>query len=207
MPISTRMHVNMDDDPIDALDELDKEFKSKSKPPLNIKKPSNDNKDEKDSKNENKNDNNNDNSDTEKQDINFTENQTSNMIVLIWILLIISIILIVVTGIFDKKDKTDTSENKNIINNYVSMNGINATETVYQGEMTVSKKVQIEDGNIIPELYGIDDKYKKEMCIPCTMKEYNTINTGDVIEIRYSRLMLNDSTEKIIILEWNVKTS
>lgn len=142
---------------------------------------------------------------------NFTENQTQSMIVLVWILLIISIICIIMTNLFggkssNKSDKNNNQTQASYLADTIELDSITAEDNLWKSEITVSKKIQVTDGNIIPLLYGYDNNYKRQMTVPVTMDEYNSINTGDVIEINYSRLKI-DGNEIAIIKKWTLVSS
>jgi hypothetical protein len=103
----------------------------------------------------------------------------------------------------NKSSSTDSSTQPSYLSDTIELENITAEDSVWKSEITVSKKIQVTEGNIIPLLYGYDSNYQRQMTIPVTMDEYNSINAGDIIEINYSRLKI-DGNEIAIVRKWKV---
>lgn len=145
------------------------------------------------------------NKDIEESNSDFTQNQVTGLVALVWIILIISVIVLIVgSTISNKKSKSEINKiDSNFSYNCVAINSIQVEDASYKDYVVINKSMLINDGNITPSFVGTAENYKRKVVIPVTLIEYNSINNNSRIEVVFSRLNISGE-EKIYITSWSV---
>lgn len=143
--------------------------------------------------------------DKEKEDN--TENESNRLetvnpktlVIIVWVLVVVLILAVVLFNVSkNKKDKK--TEIKSVINT-VSIPTINTGGDMWTDYMTVTKTVEINSSNIQCLLIGNAENYGKSVCLPVSVKEYNSVTEGTRIAIHFNELKLNGK-DYINIISW-----
>lgn len=121
------------------------------------------------------------------------------LIVFVWVIIVVLISIIVAFKI--SKNKKDDKVTKNSTVNTLSIPTINTGADLWTDYMTVSKIVEVNSANIQCLLVGKAENYKKTVCVPVTVKEYNSVTEGSRIAIHFNELKLNGNNY-INIISW-----
>lgn len=135
----------------------------------------------------------------------FNQNQVVGLVALVWIILIVSVMALIVSGtISSKKSKTKETAVDPVYNyTYAVLNSVQVEDASYKDYVTINKTILINDGNIVPAFCGKAENYKKNMVIPVSLSEYNSVQDKTRIEVVFSRLNISGE-EKIIISSWSI---
>lgn len=137
----------------------------------------------------------------------FNKNQVTGLIAVIWVVLLVSIIgIIIVTSIKSKSPDEVSTKESNVPSyniNYTIIDNIQCEDALYKDFIVVDKTVGLNDGNIMPLFTGYAENYKKNVIIPVSLNEYNSIDNKTRIEFTFSRLKISGE-EKIVINDWKI---
>ena len=130
--------------------------------------------------------------------------QLSSIIAFVWVLLVLSIIVFTASTIVKNKNKNIVkTEYVNIASNMYNIDTIATEEQIWTDYIKAEKKVESVGNSIAFYICGKAKEYNKIVYIAVTYEEYNSVNAGDTIEFKYSRLKI-DSKEHIFIRSWSI---
>lgn len=136
-----------------------------------------------------------------------SKNQVIVLVAITWGIILISIISIVIVTTFKSNSSKQENDNTKIVPTYnleyTIISSIQCEDDSYRDYVTINKSIALYEGNIIPVFTGLAENYDKEVIIPVSLAEYNSLVDKTRIEIVFSRLKIS-GVEKIVVKDWSI---